>query len=73
MHTTLIDTDAPASFLSGLRSPISGHPSSEDAIPDLAFILGLVYLEAGLPPEAALRAGLADFECGFSEVEMESL
>jgi hypothetical protein len=62
MHTTLVDTDAPR-----LDFP------AEDVIPDLAFILGLVYLEAGLPPEAALRAGLADFECSFSGMEMEPL
>jgi hypothetical protein len=61
MHTTFIDDDAP-------RLEIT----SEDVIPDLAFILGLVYLEAGLPPEAALRSGMADYECSFSEAEMEA-
>ena len=45
----------------------------EDVIPDPAFILGLVYLEAGLPPEAALRFALADYECSFRGVEVESL
>jgi hypothetical protein len=58
MQTILIDHDAPRLDL-----------PTEDAIPDLAFILGLVYLEAGLPPEAALRSALADYECSFSGVE----
>ena len=61
MHTTLIEPDTP-------RLDIS----PEGVIPDLAFILGLVYLEAGLPPEAALRSGLADYECSFSGLEMEA-
>ena len=61
MHTTLIDTDPPR---------LETLP--EDAIPDLAFILGLVYLEAGLPPEAALRSALADYECSYSGMEMEA-
>jgi hypothetical protein len=60
MHTTFIDADAPR----------LGIPP-EDVIPDLAFILGLVYLEAGLPPEAALRSALADYECSFSGAELE--
>jgi hypothetical protein len=62
MHTAIIDHDAPP-----LEIP------TEDVIPDLAFILGLIYLEAGLPPEAALRSALADYECSFSGVEMGSL
>jgi len=62
MTTTSIDYDAPR-----LETP------AEDVIPDLAFILGLVYLEAGLSPEAALRSGLADYECSFSGAEMEAL
>ena len=61
MHTTLIERDAPR---------LDTLP--EGVIPDLAFILGLVYLEAGLPPEAALRSGLADYECSFSGLEMEA-
>ena len=62
MHTTLIEPDTP-------RLDIS----PEGVIPDLAFILGLVYLEAGLPPEAALRSGLADYECSFSGLEIEAV
>jgi len=61
MHPALIDCDAPRL-----------EPPPEDLIPDLAFILGLVYLEAGLPPEAALRSALADYECSFSGLEMEA-
>jgi len=62
MHTTLIEPDA-----TRLETPPEG------VIPDLAFILGLVYLEAGLPPEAALRSGLADYECSFSGLEIEAV
>jgi hypothetical protein len=62
MHTAIIDHDAPP-----LEIPTEG------VIPDIAFILGLIYLEAGLPPEAALRSALADYECSFSGVEMGSL
>jgi hypothetical protein len=74
MHTPLIDTptgqrlDIPTGLgEAGYRTP------PEDVIPDLAFILGLVYLEAGLPPEAALRSALADYVCSFSGMEMEAL
>jgi len=62
MHTALLENDSPR-----LAAP------PDDLIPDLAFILGLVYLEAGLPPEAALRSALADYECSFSGGEMEPL
>jgi hypothetical protein len=59
------------------RQRLEATPSldtpAEGVIPDLAFILGLVYLEAGLPPEAALRSGLADYECSYSGLEMEAL
>ena len=68
MHTPLIDTPTGLGE-AGYRL----ETPPEDVIPDLAFILGLVYLEAGLPPEAALRSGMADYECGFSEAEMEAL
>jgi hypothetical protein len=38
----------------------------EHAIPYSAFLLCLVYLEAGLPLNAALRSAMADYEHGFS-------
>jgi hypothetical protein len=63
MSTTLIENKAPR------LEP----PPVEDMIPDLAFLLGLVYLDAGLPPEAALRSALADYECSFSGPQMEAL
>jgi hypothetical protein len=36
-------------------------------VPELALILSLVYMGAALPPEPALRAGLADYIHGFSK------
>jgi hypothetical protein len=84
MHTTLIEPDTPR-LDAPLEDVIPDHGSdealpsrsldtpAEGVIPDLAFILGLVYLEAGLPPEAALRSGLADYECSYSGLEMEAL
>jgi hypothetical protein len=38
-------------------------------IPELALILSLVYMGAGLPPEPALRAALADYIHSFSGKE----
>lgn len=38
-------------------------------IPGSAITLYAFYLKAGLQPEPALRAALADFFCGFSETE----
>ena len=45
----------------------------EYTIPDLAIILSLVYLGAGLPPEPALRAALADYIHSFSGKKQGSL
>jgi hypothetical protein len=41
-------------------------------IPNCAFVLCLVYLDVGLPPEAALSAALADYECGFLPDEVDA-
>lgn len=45
----------------------------EDAIPYPVFILRRVYLDAGLPPDAALRSAMADFEHSFSSWELKLL
>ena len=42
-------------------------------IPDLAIILSLIYMGAGLPPELALRAALSDYIHSFSVKGPESL
>jgi len=34
-----------------------------DPVDDAVFLLGLLYLELGLAPEAAFRAALADYDC----------
>jgi len=47
--------------------------TTEKNIPDAAFILGLVYLEAGLTPEAALRSAMADCSCSFPDLQLETL
>ena len=45
------------------------HPPADSAaltpnpVEDAVFLLGLLYLELGLAPEAAFRAALADHEC----------
>ena len=59
MYSTLIPNETPRAEM-----PV------EDAIPEAAFILGLVYMEAGLSPEAALRSAMADYMCSFPEAEM---
>ena len=41
-------------------------------IPKCVFVLGLVYLDIGLPPEAALGAALADYKCGFLSAEVDA-
>ena len=38
-------------------------PGSFDFVEDSVFLLGLLYLELGLAPEAAFRSALADYEC----------
>ncbi len=43
----------------------------ENAMPYPVFMLRQVYLEAGLPPEAALRSALADYEQSFSSWELK--
>ncbi|MHA3772739.1 hypothetical protein ACXR0O_14490 [Verrucomicrobiota bacterium sgz303538] len=40
----------------------SGDPARERVL-----LLGLIYLQAGLPPEAAYRSALADYVCGFDD------
>jgi hypothetical protein len=54
MHTNLIHSD-------NLRPE-----ALESEIPFPAFILSLVYLQAGLPPDAAIRSAMADYEQSFS-------
>jgi hypothetical protein len=49
------------------------EPPAENAIPYPAFLLSRVYLEAGLPPEAALRSAMADYEHSFSSWELKLL
>jgi hypothetical protein len=41
---------------------IAGQQAIADAIPYPAVLLLFIYLEAGLPPDAALRAAMADYE-----------
>ena len=43
----------------------------EDAIPLPVYILHRVYLDAGLPPDAALQSARADYEHGFSLWELK--
>ena len=38
-------------------------PGGFDLVEDSVFLLGLLYLELGLPPEAAFRSALADYQC----------
>ena len=48
------------------------HPQSlAVTIPYPAFLMSQVYLQAGLPPDAALRAALADYEHSFSSWELK--
>jgi hypothetical protein len=49
------------------------NPTVYYTIPDLAIILSLVYMGAGLPPEPALRSALADYIHSFSSYEQESV
>ena len=48
------------------RKVSPGETLPEYTIPDLAIILSLVYMGAGLPPEPALRSALADYLHSFS-------
>ena len=43
----------------------------ENAIPYIAYALYWVYLEAGLPPDAALRSAMADYEHSFASWELK--
>lgn len=43
------------------------EPRSGDAARERVLLLGLVYLQAGLPPEAAYRSALADYACGIGQ------
>lgn len=46
---------------------VQQEPRSADAARERVLLLGLVYLQAGLPPEAAYRSALADYTCGFGQ------
>jgi hypothetical protein len=45
---------------SAARARPHGTP---DLVEDSVFLLGLLYLELGLAPEAAFLSALADYEC----------
>jgi hypothetical protein len=41
-----------------------------DPVEDSVFLLGLLYVELGLAPEAAFRSALADYECAFERSDV---
>ncbi len=44
-------------------APPARQRAAPDPVEDAVFLLGLLYLELGLAPEAAFRAALADYDC----------
>jgi hypothetical protein len=59
---------------SNVISGLDPFPQSlETAIPFPALLLCFVYLEAGLPPDAALRSAMADYEHSFASWELKLL
>jgi hypothetical protein len=51
--------------------PTPSELPATDAIPYSALLLSAVYIQAGLPPEAALRAAMADYEHNFSSWDLK--
>jgi hypothetical protein len=51
------------------RAAPARPPGSFDFVEDSVFLLGLLYLELGLPPEFAFRAALADYDCALERSE----
>jgi hypothetical protein len=51
--------------------PMPGEMPAADAIPYHALLLSVVYLQTGLPPEAAVRAAMADYEHDFSSWDLK--
>ena len=46
-----------------LRTARARPATPIDPVDDAVFLLGLLYLELGLAPEAAFRSALADYDC----------
>jgi hypothetical protein len=53
--------------------PIPSELPATDAIPYPALLLSAVYIQAGLSPEAALRAAMADYEHDFSSWDLKMI
>ena len=52
---------------SSLESALLAEPGAEQATrKERVLILGFLYLQAGLTPEAAYRSALADYQCGLT-------
>ncbi len=51
----------PAAYPAAPAIPL--RPSPIDLVEDSVFLMGLIYLEMGLPAEAAFQSALADFDC----------
>jgi hypothetical protein len=52
---------------SSLESAILAESGAEQASRrERVLLLGFLYLQAGLPPEAAYRSALADYQCGLT-------
>ena len=52
---------------SSLESALLAESGAEQAIrKERVLILGFLYLQAGLTPEAAYRSALADYQCGLT-------